>query len=292
MPRRDGSRFRSYENEREHSNTTFGVIPRNVKAKGQDPLGSGESARILCRNVIVFWPVNRSQVAIGLIGLISAISALQAAAADSDPDKNPRFAKLVAEADQLAIKKESRAAIARCDEVIAAFKTYYQKEKRKIYCGNTSTEVLRNLLEALARKESAIVLSPTWANAYFVKGYALQDLRRLPEAKSAIITAVGLSPANSHYLNELGEIYELEKNWTKAKQAFTEAEDNAALSPEETRADDLARARRGLGYVYVELGQLADAERKYRQCLATNPNDSRARAELQYIQQLRAKQRK
>ena len=45
---------------------------------------------------------------------------------------------------------------------------------------------------------------------------------------------------------------------------------------EETRADDLARARRGLGYVYVKLGQLTEAENKYRQCLATNPNDARA----------------
>jgi Flp pilus assembly protein TadD len=139
------------------------------------------------------------------------------------------------------------------------------------------------------KHQNAIVLSPTWANAYFIKGYCLQDLHRLAEAKKAIAQAVALSPTNSHYLCEMGEVYQLEKNWRKAKEEFQAAEDNAPLSPDETRADDLARARRGLGYVYVELDQLAEAEKKYRQCLATNPNDTRARNELRYVQQLRAK---
>jgi Flp pilus assembly protein TadD len=212
--------------------------------------------------------------------------------AESDPDKDPHFRELVAESEQLTMAKKSSAAIAQCDKVIAAFKAYYGKERRKIYCGNTSAEVLGNLLQAAVEKENAIALSPTWANAYFVKGYALQDLHRLAEAKTAILLALGLSPTNSHYLNELGAIYQLEKTWPKAKETFLAAEDNAPLSLDETRADDLARARRGLGYVYVELGQLAEAEKKYRQCLATNPNDSRARDELQYVEQLRAKQRK
>jgi len=188
--------------------------------------------------------------------------------------------------------KKSSAAIEKCDKVIATFKGYYGKERRKIYCGNSSAEVLGNLLQAAVKKENAIVLSPTWANAYFIKGYALQELHSLPEAKAAIQFAFSLSPTNSHYLNELGAIYQLEKNWPKAKETFVAAEDNATLSLDEIRADDLARARRGLGYVYVELGQLTEAEKKYRQCLATNPNDSRAQDELQYVEQLKAKQRK
>jgi len=62
------------------------------------------------------------------------------------------------------------------------------------------------------------------------KGYALQELHRLPEAKAAIQFALSLSPTNSHYLNELGAIYQLEKNWPKAKETFVAAEDNATLS--------------------------------------------------------------
>ncbi len=226
------------------------------------------------------------------LGLVINLALHYPALAESNPDKDPHFRELVAESEQLAKAKKPSAAIALCDTVIAAFKAYYGKEQRKIYCGNSSAEGLGNLLQAAVKKENAIVLSPTWANAYFIKGYAQQDLRRLAEAKAAILLAFALSPTNSHYLNELGAIYQLEKNWPKAKETFVAAEDNAPLSPEETRADDLARARRGLGYVYVELGQLTEAENKYRQCLATNPNDARAQDELQYVQQLKAKQRK
>jgi tetratricopeptide (TPR) repeat protein len=234
----------------------------------------------------------RFQLACCVVSFVANMAVLYPAMAESDPDKDSRLRELVAESEQLATAKKSSAAIENCDKVIAAFKAYYGKERRKIYCGNSSAEVLGNLLQAAVKNENAIVLSPTWANAYFVKGYALQDLHRIPEAKAAILLALGLSPTNSHYLNELGAIYQLERNWPKAKETFLAAEDNAPLSPEETRADDLARARRGLGYVYVELGQLAEAEKKYRKCLATDPNDTRAQDELQYVEQLKAKQRK
>ena len=122
-----------------------------------------------------------------------------------------------------------------------------------------------------------------------MKGYALQDLSRLGEAKSAVQRAIELSPWNSQYLAELGEIYQLEKNWPKAKQAFEAAEEHAQLSPDDARAGELARARRGLGYVFVELGRLADAEKKYQQCLATDPKDTKAAKELEYVRGLRAK---
>jgi hypothetical protein len=36
--------------------------------------------------------------------------------------------------------------------------------------------------------------SPKWDNAYFIRGYCLQDLHRLVEAKKAIAQAVDLSP--------------------------------------------------------------------------------------------------
>jgi hypothetical protein len=37
-----------------------------------------------------------------------------------------------------------------------------------------------------------------------------------------------------------------------------------------SRADELARARRGQGYL-VELGKLDEAEEKYQQCIARGP---------------------
>ena len=74
-------------------------------------------------------------------------------------------------------------------------------------------------------------------------------------------------------------------------KAFKEARDNANLTPDMSRADELARARRGQGYVLVELGKLDQAEEKYQQCIAANPNDRKAKAELDYVREQKAKRK-
>ena len=74
-------------------------------------------------------------------------------------------------------------------------------------------------------------------------------------------------------------------------KAFKEAEDNANLAPDVSRADELARARRGQGYVLVELGKLDEAEEKYQQCIAANPNDGKTQAELDYVREQKAKRK-
>src|SRR5206468_5442819 len=130
-----------------------------------------------------------------------------------------------------------------------------------------------------------------WSDAYFMKAYALEELGRMGEAKATLQQALKLSPFNAQYLAEMGQIYAREKNWSKAVQLYREAEDNAPLSPSEARAGDLARARRGLGYVLVELGKLDEAEKKYQQCIAANPNDSKAKAELGYVREQKAKRK-
>lgn len=145
------------------------------------------------------------------------------------------------------------------------------------------------MLKSAVDKNNAISLSSTWPDAYFMKAYALQDLHRLAEAKTALEQALKMSPFNAQYLAEMGEIYALEKNWSKAEQLYREAEDNVPLSPQVSRAAELAVARPGLGYVLVELGKLDEAEKKYQQCIAANPNDTKAKAELQYVRDQKAK---
>ncbi len=73
-----------------------------------------------------------------------------------------------------------------------------------------------------------------------------------------------------------------------ALDLFEQAEEAAdTFSPEALKADELARAKRGQGYVLIEIGQLDKAEAKYRECLAINHNDSIALQELEYIKRLR-----
>lgn len=221
-----------------------------------------------------------------------------ARAAAAGPDRDPQLPKLLEEARTFIDNKKPQAAIEKCEKVIALFRARYDKSTEKVYCAGTSAENLGYLLKAAAAmndgtsekgKKNAIVLSPTWSSAYFMKGFALEEMGKLSEAKSALIQALELSPWNSHYLSEVAYVYALEKNWTKAKENYLAAEEHAPLSPDNSKAENLARARRGLGYVFVELGQLDAAEKKYEECLAANKNDTKAAAELQYVRNLKAK---
>ena len=225
------------------------------------------------------------------VALLISASVGSAVTSSADPEKDPQMANLLQEARGLIDNKKPAAAIEKCDMVITAFKARYGNSKQKITCGRTSAEVLGSLLQAAAEKNNAIGLSSTWADAYYMKAYALQDLGRLAAAKSNVQIALAMSPFNSQYRSELGEIYQLEKNWTKAKQEFAEAEDNAKLAPEDSKKAELGRARRGLAYVFVELGKLDEAEKKYQQCLAADPNDIRAKRELEYVRGLKAKKK-
>jgi tetratricopeptide (TPR) repeat protein len=207
------------------------------------------------------------------------------------------MAKLVLEGQTLARdRKQPRAAIEKCDKVIAAYKAAYGNRKVKIYCARSPAESAGYLFMAATglpgtsgKGYDAIVLSSTWSDAYYMKAYALQDMGRIAEAKSALKQALELSPWDSYCWSELGSIYQVEKNWPKAKEYFEEAEAQAQKSPDDIKARDLARARRGVGYVLVEMGKLNEAEKKYQQCLAANPKDTKAAQELEYVRGLRAK---
>ncbi len=208
----------------------------------------------------------------------------------ADPNKNPQMQTLTNAAHHLIQEKKFSAAIEKCDAVISAFKSYYGNQKVKVYSGRTSVEHLANLLTAAkANNQRAISISPVWPEAYFLKGYALQDLGRIPEAKEAIKLAAEMSPFNAHYRSELGEIYLREKDWPKAQKAFEIAEDDAQLAPDNSKFKELGVARRGLAYVFVELGELQKAEDKYLECLKADPNDKRAAQELKYVRGLQAK---
>ena len=225
-----------------------------------------------------------------ILALIVA-TAVGLAAAGGDPDKDPQMMKLLQDARHLIDSKNPAAAIAKCDAVIGAYKAHYGDSKQKIFCARSPEESLGLMMKAAVDKNNAIALSFIWSDAYFMKAYALEDLGRIGEAKATLQQALKLSPFNAQYLAEMGQIYAREKNWSKAKQLYQEAEDHASLSPPASKADDLAKARRGLGYVLVELGKLDEAEKKYQQCIAANPNDTKAKAELQYVREQKAKRK-
>jgi len=223
-----------------------------------------------------------------VIVLVSSFVWCQAELPESPEDEAIQL-QLLLDGRKLLDARKPAEAITECfDRVINNFKAKYGDYKEQIYCARTKSETLMYLLMASKEKRNAKAVSAVWSDAYFMKGYALIDLGRISEAKSYIEQALVLSPHNSEYLSELGHIYQVEKNWPKSLAAFKAAEDAAnSFSPEENKKFELARARRGVGYVLVEMGQLDQAEEKYRQCIESDPTDGKAKAEFEYIRKLK-----
>jgi tetratricopeptide (TPR) repeat protein len=195
--------------------------------------------------------------------------------------------KLLAEAIELVTAGKPEAALAPLDRVIA----HYQQAQagKLVYCARALPEVLAYMTMAAADKKAAIALGPTWANALYVKGFALIELNRRDEARTYLEQAGKLSPYNAHYLGELAEFHKSARDWNQALALFEQAAGAArAWSPDEVKTSELGRALRGSGFVLIELGRLDEAEAKLRQCLELDPNDAGAKSELNYIRDLRA----
>jgi len=200
------------------------------------------------------------------------------------------YTQLLNNGAQLAKSGNPKDAISYFDKVIAGYEKAYNDKNQKFYSARWQVESLMCLAEAANTKVSATVVSANWAYAYYLKAYSLLELGNIKEAKNLLERALAMSPRNSQFLSEMGNIYQLEKNWPKALETFQAAASAAQeFSPPDDKNAELSRAWRGIGYTYVEQGKLDDAEKMYRQCLELDANDQRALNELQYIRQVRAK---
>lgn len=175
------------------------------------------------------------------------------------------------------------------DPVINHFEDKYRDDPRTIYCADSLKISTLYVGKAAMEDAECVVLPGTWAEAYYLKAYALVEMKQFDGAKACLKQAVTLSPYNPGYWSELGHILQLEKNWSKCLVAFG----NAAKASEHYEGDEkiafLTRAWRGIGFALIEQGKLWEAEEKFKQCLELNPNDERARSELKYISGLRGK---
>ena len=71
-------------------------------------------------------------------------------------------------------------------------------------------------------------------------------------------------------------------------ESYRQAASVAELGSDEAKkSEDLSRAWRGEGFCLTEQGKLDEAETLYKRCLEANPNDTKAKVELQYIERLR-----
>ena len=150
--------------------------------------------------------------------------------ADESPQvsvDDAKFGQLLSEGAQFAQSRKPIEAISYFDRVITGYEDAYKGEEAKLYCARWQVESLMYLLESANSKTSAKVVSENWAYAYYLKAYSLLELGRISEAKTLLERALVLSPRNSQFLSEMGNIYQREKNWPKALEIFQAAESAA-----------------------------------------------------------------
>jgi tetratricopeptide (TPR) repeat protein len=219
---------------------------------------------------------------------ISAMLTGTASATAVDPDSAEQ--DQVSRASHLIQEQKPAEAVPLLDKVIAANDARHRKSTELIYCARTQVETLLYMAEAATAKRSAIAVDPTWCDAIHLKGYALVELGRPAEAREFSQRAVAMAPHNAYYRAELAESYKSDRNWDKAFALFKQAADDARyFSPEGSKTAELARALRGMGFVLSEKGQFDEAKKLFEECLRLDPKDGKAKSELQYIADQRAR---
>jgi len=171
------------------------------------------------------------------------------------------------------------------DKIIQQCQGFYNNPEQQVYAARDLTETLYYMMQARNENKDAIVIDYLCAEAIYYKGYASFDLGELENAKKYLQQALALSPVNSQYRSELGHYYQIKRDWKNALATFQQAEKDAEISPATVKNKELTRAKRGVGYILIELGQFEEAKQKYHECLKINPQDKTAQDELFYIEQ-------
>ncbi len=212
-------------------------------------------------------------------------------------EDNPKYWKLLAQGKNALHKKKPKLAVKNYfNPIIKYCSAKYKDSKNAVYSARSLDETMFYLLKDVAehvdgtKEAGAIVIGPLCAEVNYLQGYALLEIGLPVDGKEYIEKAHKLSPINALYLCELGHIYQTEKKWQKALELFTKAEEYAEdFSPDKSKKLELMRAKRGVGFSLIELGKLAEAEKKFQQCLEIDENDKASLNELKYISHLRQK---
>jgi tetratricopeptide (TPR) repeat protein len=99
-------------------------------------------------------------------------------------------------------------------------------------------------------------------------------------------------PIASYFFNSLVELafaYQATRDWPAMLDAATHAARAVRDSDGPNHIPFLCKAWHGMAYAQIELGRWDDAELALHKCLALDPDNVKARSELDYIAKARPK---
>ncbi|WP_294204628.1 tetratricopeptide repeat protein [uncultured Sphingomonas sp.] len=235
----------------------------------------------------------------GIVHIVAAL-ALGVQVAPSPPSASPpgtaappsldeRMTPELEAAARLLRAHQPQAVVDRLAPVIAAYDADLAHEARRIYCGESPQETLLYLAMAAKDKVSAVAIAPGYCTALYMKGYALVDLGRVAEAKAIYERLLALAPMYAQYQTEYGQLIRLEKDWPRMLDICTRSAAAAKIADPQIRVFQEGAALRCQGYALIEMQRWDEAEARYRQALVLDPNDAKAKNELTYIAEQRAK---
>ncbi|MEP6633822.1 MAG: tetratricopeptide repeat protein [Luteimonas sp.] len=124
-------------------------------------------------------------------------------------------------------------------------------------------------------------------SAYKAAAFLYVDAKQTEEALRFLDKASKLAPYWAEPLAERGYLFNTTGRAKEALDAYKKGLDLVEEFPSNSKSRGLML--RGIGYAYVELGDLDSAEKAYRDSLVADPDSDIARSELQFIAGMRAK---
>ena len=180
-------------------------------------------------------------------------------------------------------------ALPQLDKLVAeAEATLKRDTQNRVYAADDRNFVIASLLEAAKRKQSAVVVSTDWIAPLYARAYALIELGQLDRARADLDRVLAISPYTPRALGERAQISMHRKDFAAAEVDLNKMREYGQMSA--NTADAIGYqgfALRGLGYIAVERKQWDKALGFYNEALKLNPNDDKAKAEIDFIRRSR-----
>ena len=186
-------------------------------------------------------------------------------------------------ASMIAAKQTAEASTL-VDALLADYENAYADEKRRPYCAEDI-----GVGVPLKAPRDAVVIGPGWCRALWAKGYILSDNGQAAAAIPYLKRALAMYPGRRQYAHELTFAYQATRDWPAMLDAATHEVKAVRDSDGADRVSFLCKAWHGMAYAQIELGKWNDAETMLHKCLALDPDNVKAKSELDYIARARPK---